>query len=158
MAEIEEPGSDPAGRSGAAHARLRQALASRPGWRSLPPQYLPAVGEWRAAAYDARGGGSASRVDSPRCSSPRTPSAERTDSRPTSGTAGASPARVGAQARAMPGSQTVPWRELHDCVAAVEHVAGRLGPAEVARERDATGGIPTRKTPDTRLVAAARPR
>jgi len=62
MAEIEEPGSDPAGRSGAAHARLRQALASRPGWRSLPPQYLPAVGEWRAAAYDARGGGSASRV------------------------------------------------------------------------------------------------
>ena len=48
-------------RAGGARARLREALAARPGWRGLPTQYLPAAGEWRAGAYDARGG-SASRV------------------------------------------------------------------------------------------------
>ena len=48
--------------AGGARARLREALAARPGWRGLPTQYLPAAMEWRAAAYDARGGLNASRL------------------------------------------------------------------------------------------------
>jgi len=40
----------------AAHARLREALARHPGWRSLPPQHVPSTGEWRASAHDARHG------------------------------------------------------------------------------------------------------
>ncbi len=45
-----------------AHARLRGALAARPGWRSLPPQHIAAAGEWRASAYDGRGGANGSRM------------------------------------------------------------------------------------------------
>jgi hypothetical protein len=64
MADTEHPPAPfPAGTLvSAAHARLREALSARPGWRSLPPQQLPTTGEWRASAYDARGGGSAARV------------------------------------------------------------------------------------------------
>jgi hypothetical protein len=63
MADTEHPPADqPGPLASPAHARLRGALAARPGWRSLPPQYLSASGEWRAGAYDARGGVSARRV------------------------------------------------------------------------------------------------
>jgi len=43
---------------GAAHARLREALSHKPGWRSLAPQFWPSAREWRASAYDARHGAS----------------------------------------------------------------------------------------------------
>ena len=43
---------------GAAHARLREALSHKPGWRSLAPQFWPSAQEWRASAYDARHGAS----------------------------------------------------------------------------------------------------
>ena len=62
MAEFDALNPDLKGRPTAAHARLREALSSRPGWRSLPPQYVPAAGGWRAAAYDARGGGTDARL------------------------------------------------------------------------------------------------
>jgi hypothetical protein len=63
MADTEHPTADPSNPlASPAHARLRGALAARPGWRSLPPQYIVAAGEWRASAYDGRGGPSATRV------------------------------------------------------------------------------------------------
>jgi hypothetical protein len=57
-----EPHAESAVLLSAAHARLRGALATRPGWRSLPPQHLPATNQWRASAYDARGGGTSART------------------------------------------------------------------------------------------------
>lgn len=57
MGRTDDPTSAPlpvAG--GAAHARLREALSHRPGWRSLAPQFWPSAQEWRASAYDARHG------------------------------------------------------------------------------------------------------
>ena len=63
MAETEHrPAELPGPLASPAHARLRGALAARPGWRSLPPQYIAAAGEWRAGAYDGRGGVAARRV------------------------------------------------------------------------------------------------
>lgn len=41
----------------AAHARLREVLSKRPGWRAAQPQFLAASGEWRASAYDSRRSG-----------------------------------------------------------------------------------------------------